>query len=34
MQGDISHTPTELGTTEDGQKPYETRNTDIAGQII
>lgn len=31
--GDISHTPTELGTTEDGQKPYETRNTDIAGQI-
>lgn len=31
--GDISHTPTELGTTEDGQKPYETRNRDIAGQI-
>lgn len=31
--GDISHTPTELGITEDGQKPYETRNTDIAGQI-
>lgn len=31
--GDISTTPTKLGTTEDGQKPYETRSTDIPGQI-
>lgn len=31
--GDISHTPTELGTTEDGQKPYETRNTEVTGKI-
>lgn len=30
--GDISHTPTELGTTEDGQKPYET-TTDTPGKI-
>lgn len=31
--GDISHTPTELGTTEDGQKPYETKTTDTPGKI-
>lgn len=31
--GDISHTPTILGTTEDGQKPYETRNTEVTGKI-
>ena len=30
---DISHTPTELGTTEDGQKPYETKTTDTPGKI-
>lgn len=30
--GDISHTPTTLGTTEDGQKPYET-TTDTPGKI-
>lgn len=31
--GNISHTPTELGTTEDGQKPYETKTTDTPGKI-
>lgn len=30
--GNISHTPTTLGTTEDGQKPYET-TTDTPGKI-
>lgn len=30
--GDISHTPTTLGTIEDGQKPYET-TTDRPGKI-
>lgn len=30
--GDISHTPTTLGTIEDGQKPYET-TTDTPGKI-
>lgn len=30
--GDISHTPTALGTIEDGQKPYET-TTDTPGKI-
>lgn len=30
--GDISHTPTALGTIEDGQKPYET-TTDTQGKI-
>lgn len=31
--GDISYTPTLLGTTEDGQKPYETKTTNISGKI-
>lgn len=31
--GNISHTPTELGTTEDGQKLYETRSTEVTGKI-
>ena len=31
--GDISYTLTELGTTEDGQKPYETKTTDTPGKI-
>lgn len=31
--GDISYTPTELGTLEDGQKPYETKTTDTPGKI-
>lgn len=31
--GNISYTPTTLGTTEDGQKPYETKRTDTPGKI-
>lgn len=31
--GDIYYTPTELGTLEDGQKPYETKTTDTPGKI-
>lgn len=31
--GDISHTPTTLGITEDGQKPYETKSTETPGKI-
>ena len=31
--GDIYYTPTELGTLEDGQKPYETRSTEVTGKI-
>lgn len=31
--GNISYTPTTLGTTEDGQKPYETKTTDKPGKI-
>lgn len=31
--GNISYTPTILGTTEDGQKPYETKRTDTPGKI-
>lgn len=31
--GDISHTPTALGTTGDGQKPYETKTTETPGKI-
>ena len=31
--GNISYTPTTLATTEDGQKPYETKRTDTPGKI-
>ena len=31
--GDISNTPQDLTTSSDGQKPYETRTTDVAGKI-
>lgn len=31
--GDISHTPTELDTLENGQNPYETRSTEVTGKI-
>ena len=31
--GDISYTPTLLGATEDGQKPYETKTTNTSGKI-
>ena len=31
--GDISNTPQDLTTSPDGQKPYETRTTDLAGKI-
>lgn len=31
--GNISCTPTTLGTTEDGQKPYETKSTETPGKI-
>lgn len=31
--GNISYTPTTLGTNEDGQKPYETKTTDTPGKI-
>lgn len=31
--GNISYTPTTLGTNEDGQKPYETKRTDTPGKI-
>lgn len=31
--GDISHTLTTLGITEDGQKPYETKSTETPGKI-
>lgn len=31
--GNISYTPTTLATTEDGQKPYETKKTDTPGKI-
>lgn len=31
--GDISYTPTELGTTESGLNPYETRSTEVTGKI-
>lgn len=31
--GDISNTPRELASSPDGQKPYETRTTDVAGKI-
>ena len=31
--GGISNTPQDLTTSPDGQKPYETRKTDVAGKI-
>lgn len=31
--GDISNTPQVLASSPDGQKPYETRTTDVAGKI-
>lgn len=31
--GNIFYTPTTLATTEDGQKPYETKRTDTPGKI-
>lgn len=31
--GDVSNTPQDLTTSPDGQKPYETRTTDVAGKI-
>ena len=31
--GDVSNTPQDLTTSPDGQKPYETRTTNVAGKI-